>query len=84
MKLHEMEDLGKPLVCKGKQCFGLSFTIIAIETFFGGLIPLILAARTLEFYKSDIHKRYRGTTRRLSWLHLLPMKWWQDEKKDSH
>ncbi len=60
LKLHGMESLGKPLVCQGKQCFGLSFTIMAIGTFFGGLIPLILAARTLEFYKSDIHKRYIG------------------------
>jgi MFS family permease len=60
MKLHEMEGLGKPLVCKGKQCFGLSFTIMAIETFFCSLISLILAARTLEFYKSNIHKRYKG------------------------
>jgi hypothetical protein len=60
MKLHGMEGLGKSPVCKGKQCFGLSFTIMAIGTFFGGLISLILAARTLEFYKSDIDKRYRG------------------------
>jgi hypothetical protein len=60
MKLHGMESLGKPLVCQGKQCFGLSLTIMAIGTFFGGLISLILAARMLKFYKSDIHKRYRG------------------------
>jgi hypothetical protein len=60
MKLHGMESLGKPLVCQGKQCFGLSFTIMAIGTFFGGLISLILAARMLKFYKSDIHKRYKG------------------------
>ncbi|XP_062173575.1 protein NUCLEAR FUSION DEFECTIVE 4-like [Alnus glutinosa] len=60
MKLHRMEGLGKPLVCQGKKCFGLSFTIMAIVTFFGGLISLILAARTREFYKGDINKRYRG------------------------
>ncbi|XP_062173572.1 uncharacterized protein LOC133879037 [Alnus glutinosa] len=61
MKLHGMEGLGKPLVCTGKKCFGLSFTIMAIGTFFGGLISLILATRTQEFYKGDIHKRYRVT-----------------------
>jgi len=60
LKLREMEGLGKPLIYKGNQCFDPFFTIMAIVTFFGGLIPLILAARMLEFYKSDIHKRYRG------------------------
>ncbi|XP_059438581.1 uncharacterized protein LOC132171308 [Corylus avellana] len=60
MQLHGSEGLGMPLVCKGKQCFCLSFTFMAIATFFGGLLSLILAARTQEFYQSDIYRRYRG------------------------
>jgi MFS family permease len=64
-KFHAMDGsdknyLGKPLVCVGKQCFGLSFKIITVAVFFGALISLILVARTLEFYKRDIHGRYRG------------------------
>jgi MFS family permease len=60
MKAGGIEGLGKPLICKGKHCFGLSFKIMAGGTFFGGLISLILATRTLEFYKSEINKRYRS------------------------
>jgi hypothetical protein len=71
MKLHGMESLGKPLVCQGKQCFGLSLTIMAIGTFFGGLISLILAARMLNFIKVIYTKGTEVTTRRLRWHHLL-------------
>jgi hypothetical protein len=43
----------------GIEGFGLSFKIMAVGTFFGGLISLVLAERTLEFYKSEINIRYR-------------------------
>ena len=59
-KLHGMEGMGKSWDCEGKQCFGLSFMIMAIATFFGGILSVILATRTLEFYKADIHRRYRA------------------------
>ncbi|XP_059430247.1 uncharacterized protein LOC132163886 [Corylus avellana] len=61
-KLHGIKALGKPLICKGNQCYGLSFKIMAVATFTGALISLILVARTLEFYKTDIQRRYRGET----------------------
>ena len=61
-KMHGIKALGKSLACKGKQCYGLSFKIMAVATFIGALISLILVARTLEFYKIDIQRRYRGQT----------------------
>uniref|UniRef100_A0A803PEY8 Nodulin-like domain-containing protein n=1 Tax=Cannabis sativa TaxID=3483 RepID=A0A803PEY8_CANSA len=41
----------KELVCIGKQCYKLSFSILAMVTFFGALVSLILVYRTKEFYK---------------------------------
>ncbi|KAL2324056.1 hypothetical protein Fmac_023114 [Flemingia macrophylla] len=50
---------GKELSCVGGSCFKLSFIIITAATLFGALVSLILVARTVEFYKGDIYKRYR-------------------------
>ncbi|XP_030499986.2 uncharacterized protein LOC115715278 [Cannabis sativa] len=49
----------KELVCIGKQCYKLSFSILAMVTFFGALVSLILVYRTKEFYKGDIYKKFR-------------------------
>ncbi|KAE9611795.1 hypothetical protein Lal_00011446 [Lupinus albus] len=51
--------IGQELNCVGANCFKLSFFIITAATCFGAIISLILVARTLEFYKSDIYKRYK-------------------------
>ncbi|XP_062082180.1 uncharacterized protein LOC133788640 [Humulus lupulus] len=47
------------LVCVGKQCYRLSFSILAIVTFFGAVVSLVLVYRTKEFYKGDIYKKFR-------------------------
>lgn len=50
------QPLGQALVCKGKQCFGLSFTIMALATLFGALISLILVGRTWSFYVNEVSR----------------------------
>ncbi|KAF1878799.1 hypothetical protein Lal_00047471 [Lupinus albus] len=50
---------GQELNCIGVNCFKLSFIIITAATLFGAIVSLILVARTKEFYKGDIYKRYK-------------------------
>ncbi|GAB4854996.1 hypothetical protein Ancab_023583 [Ancistrocladus abbreviatus] len=49
----------KDLTCIGSQCFRSSFAILAGTNVFGAFILLILVARTRQFYKGDIYKRFR-------------------------
>uniref|UniRef100_A0A2N9IXU8 Uncharacterized protein n=1 Tax=Fagus sylvatica TaxID=28930 RepID=A0A2N9IXU8_FAGSY len=55
LKMHGLEGLEhrpKLLVCQGKQCFALPFKVMALATFLGAVISLILVVRTWEFYKN--------------------------------
>lgn len=49
----------KQLTCIGKQCYRLSFSILAAVNIFGFLATLILVLRTRKFYGSDIYKRFK-------------------------
>ncbi|XP_038990466.1 uncharacterized protein LOC120113377 isoform X2 [Phoenix dactylifera] len=49
----------KSLTCTGVQCFKLSFLIIAAVTVLGALVMLVLVWRTWDFYKGDMHEKYR-------------------------
>ncbi|KAK6137905.1 hypothetical protein DH2020_028363 [Rehmannia glutinosa] len=47
------------LNCIGKECYRLSFLILAGVNLFGALVSLILVVRTCQYYKTDIYKRFR-------------------------
>ncbi|PON66479.1 Major facilitator [Parasponia andersonii] len=49
----------KELTCLGKQCYRMSFSILAVVTFFGAVVSLVLVFRTREFYRGDIYKKFR-------------------------
>ncbi|KAL7127215.1 hypothetical protein ABFS83_14G240600 [Erythranthe nasuta] len=52
-------DSVKELTCVGPQCYQLAFVILASVTFFGAVSSLVLVARTREFYRGDIYKKFR-------------------------
>ncbi|PIN06387.1 hypothetical protein CDL12_21059 [Handroanthus impetiginosus] len=45
--------------CDGVECFRLAFIIIAVVTVFGAVVSLLLAVRTVKFYKEDVCKKLR-------------------------
>lgn len=49
----------RELTCMGKQCYRLSFLILACVNLFGALVSLILVFRTRKYYQTDIYKRFR-------------------------
>jgi hypothetical protein len=53
-------QLNEELNCVGASCYKLSFIIITAATLIGAFVSLILVARTIQFYKGDIYKRYRS------------------------
>ncbi|TYJ16030.1 hypothetical protein E1A91_A10G222400v1 [Gossypium mustelinum] len=49
----------KELTCIGKQCYRLSFSILAATNTFGSIVILVLVLRTHKYYGGDIYKRFR-------------------------
>ncbi|XP_009786215.1 protein NUCLEAR FUSION DEFECTIVE 4 [Nicotiana tabacum] len=49
----------KELTCIGNQCYRQAFVILASVAFFGALASMTLVARTRNFYKGDIYKKFR-------------------------
>ncbi|MBA0780649.1 hypothetical protein Gotri_004727 [Gossypium trilobum] len=49
----------KELTCIGKQCYRLSFSILAATNTFGSIVILVLVLKTRKYYGGDIYKRFR-------------------------
>ncbi|TYH00063.1 hypothetical protein ES288_A10G244600v1 [Gossypium darwinii] len=49
----------KELTCIGKQCYRLSFSILAATNTFGSIVILVLVLRTHKYYGGDIYERFR-------------------------
>lgn len=49
----------KELTCMGKECYRLSFVILAGANFFGALVLFVLVMRNRDFYRGDIYKRFK-------------------------
>lgn len=49
----------KELTCIGRQCYRLSFSILAGANIFGALVTFILVMRTRKYYSGDIYKKFR-------------------------
>ncbi|KAK2634096.1 hypothetical protein Ddye_028888 [Dipteronia dyeriana] len=47
------------LTCIGKQCYRLSFLVLAGVNIFGALVTFILVMRTRKYYNGDIYRRFK-------------------------
>ncbi|CAJ1953263.1 unnamed protein product [Sphenostylis stenocarpa] len=50
---------GEELNCKGEDCYKLAFILMTAVCLFGALLSLILVFRTVQFYKSDLYKKFK-------------------------
>ncbi|KAL8090351.1 hypothetical protein AgCh_039718 [Apium graveolens] len=48
------------LTCIGKECYRLSFLILAAVNAFGAVTSFVLVMRTRSFYKSDIYQKFKA------------------------
>lgn len=49
----------RELTCIGKECYRLSFVILAGANFFGALVLFVLVMRTRDFCRGYIYKRFK-------------------------
>ncbi|KAL1828018.1 hypothetical protein ACET3Z_006430 [Daucus carota] len=48
------------LTCTGKECYRLSFLVLAAVNAFGAVSTFVLVRRTQNYYKSDIYDKYKA------------------------
>lgn len=48
----------KELTCIGKQCYRLSYIILACTNAFGAFVSFLLVTRTCKFYQGDLYKKF--------------------------
>ncbi|KAF9597204.1 hypothetical protein IFM89_016345 [Coptis chinensis] len=63
LKQHALKGIlakaGHDVTCMGKQCFRVSFIVLATAAGVGALVSFILVLRTRAYYKSDIYKKFK-------------------------
>lgn len=58
--LGQKTRLGEELNFNGDESYKLAFIIITAVCLFGALLSLILFFRTIQFYRSDLYKKFKG------------------------
>uniref|UniRef100_K4D578 Nodulin-like domain-containing protein n=1 Tax=Solanum lycopersicum TaxID=4081 RepID=K4D578_SOLLC len=59
LKQLKSKGLTRSMVKELNQCYRNSFIILACVNLFGASVSLILVKRTMDYYKSDVYKRFR-------------------------
>ncbi|KAI3520163.1 hypothetical protein L1887_09410 [Cichorium endivia] len=52
-------SMAHELTCIGRECYRVSFVVLACVNLFGALVSLVIVMRTRGFYKGDIYTMFR-------------------------
>ncbi|KAI3721461.1 hypothetical protein L2E82_32473 [Cichorium intybus] len=52
-------SMAHELTCIGRECYRVSFVVLACVNLFGALVSLVLVMRTRGFYKGDIYRTFK-------------------------